>query len=69
MLWNTEGEEKIQLTEYYPGDFSEEQWRKGWETLKFTNEYDLSYIGDFAIVACAHSLKKDILIFNLSKDT
>ena len=64
MLWNTEGEEKIKLTEFYSGALSEEQWREGWQKLIYTNEYDLPYIGDFAIVACAHSLKKDILIFN-----
>ena len=64
MLWNTEGEEKIKLSEYYPGALSEEEWREGWRKLIYTNEYDVPYIGNFAIVACAHSLKKDILIFN-----
>ena len=63
-VWNTEGEEKIKLTGFYPGALSEEEWREGWRKLIYTNEYDVPYIGNFAIVACAHSLKKDILIFN-----
>ena len=63
-MWNTEGEEKIKLTGFYPGALSEEEWREGWRKLIYTNEYDVPYIGNFAIVACAHSLKKDILIFN-----
>merc|ERR1712015_72215 len=58
------GEKKIKLTGFYPGALSEEEWREGWRKLIYTNEYDVPYIGNFAIVACAHSLKKDILIFN-----
>ena len=63
-MWNTEGEDKVKWSQYYPANLTDEQWREGWHKLQTSNTYDLPYIGDLAIVACAHSLKKDILVFN-----
>ena len=64
MVWNSEGEDKVKWSHYYPANLTDEQWREGWHKLQTSNTYDLPYIGDLAIVACAHSLKKDILVFN-----
>ena len=64
MVWNREGEDKVKWSQYYPANLTDEQWREGWHKLQTSNTYDLPYIGDLAIVACAHSLKKDILVFN-----
>ena len=63
-MWNREGEDKVKWSQYYPANLTDEQWREGWHKLQTSNTYDLPYIGDLAIVACAHSLKKDILVFN-----
>jgi len=63
--WNKEGEIKVKYTDkYYPGNYSEEEWKQAWEKLQNTNVYDLDYFGDMAIISCATSLKKDILVIN-----
>ncbi|KAG5847477.1 hypothetical protein ANANG_G00126470, partial [Anguilla anguilla] len=63
-VWNTVGEQKIKASPYYPNIYTEQQWREAWQTLQTTNQYDLDYFGDMAILSCAHTTKKDILVFN-----
>ena len=63
-IWNMEGEEKIKMSELYPGLFTEEEWKQGWKILQTTTTYDTD-IGNYAINAAAHSIKKDILIINI----
>ena len=64
MLWNMEGEEKVKNSSYYPFMYSEEEWIEAWKKLQTSKYYDLEYFGDLAIISCAHSLKKNILIMN-----
>ena len=64
-IWLEEGEEKIKQQEiYYPYIYSEKEWENAWKTLQTTNQYDIEYFGEMAILSCAHSLRKDILIIN-----
>ena len=63
--WLQEGEMKIREGKvFYPNIYSDEQWDSAWETLQTTNQYDIEYFGEMAILSCAHSLRKDILIIN-----
>ena len=64
MVWNREGEMKVKLSNYYPANYTEEEWRSAWEQIQTSNVWDLDYFGDMAIISCAHSLRKDVLIFN-----
>lgn len=63
MVWNSVGEDEVKSTPYYPAKYSEQQWKDAFHILK-TNQYHLEYFGDLAILNCAHSIKKDILIIN-----
>ena len=63
-VWMTEGEKKCRASQYYPTHKTEEEWKMAWKTLQTTNAYDLDFFGDFAIAACADSLRKDILVIN-----
>ncbi|XP_035292059.1 uncharacterized protein LOC118237448 isoform X1 [Anguilla anguilla] len=63
-VWNTVDEQKIKASPYYPNIYTEQKWREAWQTLQTTNQYDLDYFGDMAILSCAHTTKKDILVFN-----
>ena len=62
-VWNMEGEKKSRAN-FYNGNYTEDQWKENWGILQTTNTYELDYFGDLAIHACAHSLKKDILLIN-----
>ena len=43
---------------------TEKEWENAWTTLQETNQYDIEYFGEMAILSCVHSLRKDILIIN-----
>ena len=63
--WNNEGEIKVKCTEnYYPGKYTEKEWKDAWEKLQNTYVYDFDYFGDLTIISCATSLKNDILVIN-----
>ena len=59
-----EGEERVKNSSYYPCIYTEEEWERAWNKLQTSNEYDLEYFGDLAIISCAQSLRKDILVIN-----
>ena len=60
----TEGEKKCRASQYYPSNKTEKDWKDAWNELQTTSTYDIEFFGDFAIVACADSLRKDILVIN-----
>ena len=63
--WNTLGEAKARNSAYYLTKYSKgEEWENAWKKLRDSNVWDLEYFGNLAIISCAHSLKKDILVFN-----
>jgi hypothetical protein len=63
-IWNIEGENKVKQSVWYPYKYTEEEWKAAWKILQDTNQYDIEYFGNMAILSCALSLKKDILIIN-----
>ena len=62
--WNEKGEVASKKSAYYTDTYTDKEWKDAWFILQSTNQYDLPYFGDMAILSCAHSLKKDILVIN-----
>ena len=64
LAWNTDGQELLYRSVYYPGAYSHDDWKSAFETLATTKQYNLPFFGDLVILNCAHYIKKDILIIN-----
>ena len=67
LAWIKASEALSRNSDFYPGMFTDDEWKIRWDTLKKDGQYDIQYFGDLMMLGFMHCVKKDALMFDVSE--